>query len=114
MLVLAFVILGIFGYLRLAVEMMPNVDFPVVTVTTIYPGAGPNEVETQITKKIEDAVSTLADIDVLESISRESVSFVIIQFVLERNSDDAANDVRAKVDAILNELPEGADKPKIS
>lgn len=113
MLVLAFVVLGIFGYLRLAVELMPNIDFPFVTITTIYPGAGPEEVESQITKKIEDAVSTIADIDLMESISRESVSFVIIRFVLERNSDDAANDVRAKVDAILNDLPDGTEKPRV-
>ena len=113
MLVLAFVVLGIFGYLRLAVELMPNIDFPFVTITTLYPGAGPEEVESQITKKIEDAVSTIADIDLMESISRESVSFVIIRFVLEKNSDDAANDVRAKVDAILNDLPEGTEKPRV-
>jgi HAE1 family hydrophobic/amphiphilic exporter-1 len=113
MLVLAFVVLGIFGYLRLAIELMPNIDFPFVTITTVYPGAGPEEIETQITKKIEDAVSTLADIDLMESISRESVSFVIIRFVLEKNSDDAANDVRAKVDAILNDLPDGTEKPRV-
>ncbi|MCK4546106.1 MAG: efflux RND transporter permease subunit [Candidatus Eisenbacteria sp.] len=113
MLVLAFVVLGIFGYLRLSVDLMPDVDFPFVTITTIYPGAGPEEIESQITKRIEDAVSTLAGVDLMESISRESVSFVIMRFELERDSDDAANDVRARVDAILNDLPEGAEKPQV-
>jgi len=113
MLVLAFVVLGIFGYLRLSVDLMPDIDFPFVTVTTIYPGAGPEEVESQITERIEDAVSTIAEIDLMESISRESVSFVIIRFELEADSDDAANEVRAKVDAILNDLPTGAEKPQV-
>ncbi len=113
MLVLAFVVLGVFAYLKLAVELTPNVEFPVVTVTTIYPGAGPEEIESQVTTKIEDAVSTLANIDLLESISRESVSFVIVRFELEVDANDAANDVRAKVDAILHELPSGIEKPKV-
>jgi len=113
MLVLAFVVLGIFGYMRLSVDLFPDIDFPFVTITTLYPGAGPEEVESQITQRIEDAVSTLADIDLMESISRESVSFVIIRFELEADSDVAANDARAKVDAILNDLPTGAEKPQV-
>jgi hydrophobic/amphiphilic exporter-1 (mainly G- bacteria), HAE1 family len=113
MLVVALVVLGSFGYMQLTIELMPDVEFPVVMVTTIYPGAGPEEIETQVTQRVEDAVSTLADIDLLESFSRESVSFVILQFELEANADAAANDVRAKVDGILNALPEGAEKPLV-
>lgn len=113
MLVIGFVLLGGFSYQNLVVEMMPNIEFPVITVTTIYPGAGPSEVETQISTKIEDAVSTISGIDILESISRESVSFVIIRFELETDIDNAANDVKAKVDAILNDLPSGAEKPRV-
>lgn len=114
MLVVAFVVLGIFGYLNLAVDLMPNIDFPFVTITTVYPGAGPEEVESQITTRIEDAISTISDIDLMESISRESVSLVIIRFKLEADPDDKANDTRAKVDAILNDLPIGADKPQVA
>ncbi len=113
MLVVALVVLGAFGYMQLSVELMPDVEFPVVMVTTIYPGAGPEEIETQVTKRIEDAVSTLADIDLLESYSQESVSFVVLQFELEASADAAANEVRAKVDGILNSLPEGAEKPLV-
>jgi len=111
MMVFALVVLGGFAYLNLSVDLFPDIDFPYVTVQTIYPGAGPEEVETQITERIEDEVSTLADVDLLESISRESISFVILRFELEADPDEAANDVRAKVDAILNDLPDGAEKP---
>ncbi len=111
MMVFALVVLGGYAYLGLSVDLFPDIDFPYVTVTTTYPGAGPDEVETQVTDRIEDAVSTLANVDLLESISRESVSFVIIRFELEASQDEAANDVRARVDAILNDLPDGADKP---
>ncbi len=113
MLVLAFVVLGIFGYLRLSVDLMPDVDFPFVIITTVYPGAGPEEIESQITKRIEDAVSTIANIDLMESTSREGISFVIMRFKLEADPDVAANDVRAKVDAILMDLPTGAEKPMV-
>jgi HAE1 family hydrophobic/amphiphilic exporter-1 len=111
MMVFALVVLGGYAYLGLSVDLFPDIDFPYVTVTTTYPGAGPDEVETQVTDRIEDAVSTLANVDQLESISRESVSFVIIRFELEADPDAAASDVRARVDAIVNDLPDGADKP---
>lgn len=111
MMVFALVVLGGYAYLGLPVDLFPDIDFPYVTVTTIYPGAGPEEIETQVTDRIEDAVSTLANVDLLESISRESVSFVIIRFDLEASQDEAANDVRSRVDAILNDLPDGAEKP---
>lgn len=113
MLTAAFVLLGAYSYRRLVIDLMPNVEFPVVMVTSIYPGAGPEEMETQVTKKIEDAVSTMADIDRIESYSRESVSFVIVWFELEVDANEAANDVRAKVDAVLPTLPSGVEKPKV-
>ncbi len=113
MLVVAMIVLGAFAYLGLSIELMPNIEFPIVTITTIYPGAGPEEVESQITSKIEDQVSTIADIDLLESISREGVSFVVLRFELEVEVDNAINDVRTKVDAILNDLPSGVEKPQI-
>jgi hydrophobic/amphiphilic exporter-1 (mainly G- bacteria), HAE1 family len=113
MLVVAMIVMGAFGYMQLSIELMPDVDFPVVMVTTVYPGAGPEEVETQVTKRIEDAVSTIANIDLLESYSQESVSFVVLQFDLEVSSDAASNDVRAKIDGILNSLPSGAEKPVV-
>jgi len=111
--VVAFVVLGVFSYLRLSVDLMPDVEFPFVVITSIYPGAGPEEVESQVTKRVEDAVSTIANIDLMESISREGVSFVIIRFKLEADPDVAANDVRSKVDAVLSNLPTGVEKPEV-
>ena len=73
MIVMSFVVLGFFSWQRLVVDMLPEVDFPYVTITTTYPGAGPSEVETQITKRIEDEVSTIADLKTLDSISRENL-----------------------------------------
>jgi len=113
MLVVAFVVLGIFSYLRMSVQLTPDIEFPFVVVTTIYPGAGPEEVETQVSEKIEDAVATIADLKELQSYSMESVSYVIMEFDLEADVDDVANDVRGKVDAILGDLPDGAEKPSV-
>ncbi|MFZ1946074.1 MAG: efflux RND transporter permease subunit [bacterium] len=111
--VVALVVLGAFGYRRLSVDLMPDVEFPYVVVTSIYPGAGPEEVESQVTKRVEDAVSTLANIDLMESVSREGVSYVILRFKLEADPDVAANDVRGKVDGVLMDLPSGAEKPQV-
>ena len=114
MLVAVMVVMGAYSYTHLVVELMPSIEFPVVVVTTVYPGAAPGEVETQITKKIEDNVSTLANIEDLSSYSRENLSQVIIQFTLETAQDQAAIDVKDKVDAIRAELPDGAEDPVIT
>lgn len=113
MLLLAFIVLGFYTYSRLPVEMMPNVEFPFVMVTTVYPGASPDEVESQVTKKIEDAVSTIADVKDLQSISRENVSMVFIEFELETDVDLDAIDVKDKVDAIQADMPEDAEQSVI-
>ncbi len=114
MIVAVLVVMGTFSYTHLVVELMPNIEFPVVVVSTIYGGAAPGEVETQITKKIEDNVSTLANIESLRSYSRENLSQVIIQFTLETDQNQAAIDVKDKVDAIRGELPDGAEDPVIT
>jgi HAE1 family hydrophobic/amphiphilic exporter-1 len=95
-------------------ELIPSINFPVIVVTTIYPGAAPGEVETQVTKKIEDEVATLASIEELTSTSMESMSQVIVQFELETDEDQDAIDVKDKVDAISGELPEDAEDPVIT
>ncbi|NIM21818.1 MAG: AcrB/AcrD/AcrF family protein [Candidatus Latescibacteria bacterium] len=109
MIVLAFVVLGIFSWQRLVIDLLPEIEFPFVTITTIYPGAGPGEVETQITKRLEDEVSTISDTKSLESISRENLSFVIIEFELGVDADIKAIEVKDKVDAIQMDLPEDAE-----
>lgn len=114
MVVVALVYLGWNGYRALNLELMPRIDYPVIVVTTVYPGAAPGEIESQVTKRIEDQVSTLANIETLTSTSRESVSQVIIQFALEVSQDQAAIDVKDKVDRIRGELPADAEDPVIA
>jgi HAE1 family hydrophobic/amphiphilic exporter-1 len=114
MMVLAFVVLGFFSWRRLVIDLFPDVEFPFVIVTTIYPGAGPSEVETQLTKRIEDAVSSISNIKSLESISQESASLVILEFELGVDAALAAIDVKDKVDAIRAEFPEDAELPVIT
>jgi len=114
MIVVAMVVMGLNGYLKLNLELIPRVDYPVIVVTTVYPGASPAEVESQITKRIEDQVATLANIEELVSESRESVSIVTIQFSLDMTQDQGAIDVKDKVDAIRGELPEAAEDPVIA
>jgi HAE1 family hydrophobic/amphiphilic exporter-1 len=113
-LTLLIVVLGITGYGSLGVDRFPKIDFPVVTVTTILPGASPADVETEITDKVEAAVNTVGSIEELRSISGEGVSLVVVQFKLERNVDLAAQDVRDRVDRILRDLPEGIEPPVVS
>ena len=114
MLVVVMLVMGIYSYSHLVTELIPSLDFPVVVVTTVYPGAAPGEVETQVTKKIEDAVATLANIDELTSTSMESMSQVVVQFELEVKEDQASIDVKDKVDAIVGDLPEDAEAPVIT
>ncbi len=113
MILVLFVVMGAYSYQRLIIEMMPNVEFPIILVTTVYPGASPAEIESQVTKKIEDEVATIANVKNLMSYSQENVSLVIVEFELETSVDLDAIDVKDKVDAILFKLPDGAEKPVI-
>jgi HAE1 family hydrophobic/amphiphilic exporter-1 len=114
MFLVAFVVFGALAYFGLTLNMMPDVEFPVVTVQTVYPGAGPNEMEIQVTKKIEDAVSTVSKIDFIRSFSMEGVSYVIIQFDLDKDVDIGNQEVKDKVNTIINELPRDAELPVIT
>jgi len=112
-LILALVVVGLFCYFNLGVDRFPKVDFPMVTVTTRLVGAAPEEMETEITDKIEEAVNTISGIDQLTSTSAEGVSIVMIQFDLEKSADVAAQEVRDKVNAVLAQLPKESDPPII-
>src|SRR5947209_8915413 len=90
----ALIVVGLFAYLKLGVDLFPKVEFPVVTVTTMLPGALPEEIETQITKRVEEAVNTIEGIDELRAVSAEGVSQVFITFVLERQAHSASLNVR--------------------
>ncbi|HEU4390508.1 MAG TPA: efflux RND transporter permease subunit, partial [Blastocatellia bacterium] len=113
MLVAALVVLGWYAYSNLGVDLFPKVDFPTVTVTTVLPGASPEEVETEVTKKIEEALNTIEGIDEMRSVSAEGVSQVFVTFVLERSVDDSAQDVRDRVNSVVRNLPDDAELPVI-
>src|SRR5687767_3436588 len=92
--VLVLSVIGAFSYLELGVDRFPKVEFPVVVVTTVVPGAAPAQIETEVSDKLEAAINTISGVDELRSVSVEGVSQVIIQFVLEKDSDVAADEVR--------------------
>src|SRR5262245_11653516 len=113
MLILTLMVLGVFSYNRLTVERFPRVEFPTITITARLPGAAPQEVETEITDKIEEAVNTISGIDELRSTSSEGVSLVFVTFELERDLDAAAQDVRDKINRALPNLPDNIEQPTI-
>lgn len=111
---LLIVFAGIISYTKLAVREYPDIDPPVVTITTVYPGASSKVIETEITDLIEEEVSGVEGIRTLVSSSRDQVSTVIVEFVLERDIDIAAQDLRDKISRIARRLPENADDPIIA
>src|SRR6266498_1035304 len=111
MLILSLTVVGLFSYKSLGVDLFPKIDLPTITVTVVNPGASPQEIETEITDKVEGAVNTISGIDELRSTSVEGVSQVFITFLLEKNPDIAAQEVRNKVDLIVNDLPVTAEQP---
>jgi hydrophobe/amphiphile efflux-1 (HAE1) family protein len=112
-LILIVCVFGIAGYLQLGVDRFPNVDFPYVVVITRQTGAAPEDVETEITDKVEEAVNTISGIDELRSITTEGMSQVVTSFVLDKDVNVAAQEVRDKVNSILPTLPKDADTPVI-
>jgi HAE1 family hydrophobic/amphiphilic exporter-1 len=113
MAMLAIVVLGLFSYQRLQVDQFPNVDFPVVVITAEYPGASPEIVESEITKKMEEGVNSIAGINALTSRSYEGMSVVIIEFQLHINGRKAADDVREKVAIVRPTLRTEVKEPRV-
>lgn len=113
MLVMLLVVFGLKAYPSLGIDLNPDVDFPIVTVTVNYSGASPEEVESLITKPVEDAVSALSGIKNLSSVTREGVSQVVIEFEYGTDAKLAANEVREKIAAIRKRLPDQVDEPVI-
>jgi HAE1 family hydrophobic/amphiphilic exporter-1 len=111
MLILSLTVVGLFSYKSLGVDLFPKIDLPTITVTVVNPGASPQEIETEITDRVEGAVNTISGIDELRSTSVEGVSQVFITFLLEKNPDIAAQEVRNKIDLIVNDLPVTAEQP---
>jgi HAE1 family hydrophobic/amphiphilic exporter-1 len=114
MMILALVTLGIVSYHRLAIDQWPNVELPFVGIQTYYPGASPEAVEREVTKKIEEAVNSTEGIKTMQSVSTEGYSAIFIQFKLGVKVMDALADVRSKVDGIRQDLPREIDPPVIS
>jgi HAE1 family hydrophobic/amphiphilic exporter-1 len=114
MVMLAFVVLGAFSVSRLKVDQFPNVEFPTVVVQVDYPGASPEIVESEITKKVEEAVNTIAGINQLYSRSYESLSVVIIMFNLDLDGRKAADDVREKLAAVKASFRDEVKEPRVS
>lgn len=111
MLVAAPMVLGLASYLRLGVDLLPNTDVPVVSVTTTLAGAGVEEMESSVTKRLEEAINTVSGIEDLNSTTREGISQITVLFVLEKEGTVAAQEVRDKVSAILATLPAGTQTP---
>jgi len=112
MYVMTLVIFGFMSYKSMPSALFPNVDFPIVTIKTIYPGAEASTVESQVTEKIEEAISRIGGVDSIVSTSSEGASVVMVKFFLERDINEATNDVRDKVSAVV--LPRDAKTPLVS
>jgi hydrophobic/amphiphilic exporter-1 (mainly G- bacteria), HAE1 family len=113
MMMLALMVLGIFSYQRLKVDQFPSIDFPVVIVVTDYPGAAPEIVESEVSKKIEEAVNSIAGINALTSRSYEGSSVVVVEFQLNVNGRKAADDVREKVASVRPSLRTEVKEPRV-
>lgn len=113
MLTVSLIVLGLFSYADLGVDLFPNVDLPTVTVTTSLKGSSVEEMETSVTKPIEEIINTIDGIDELRSTTREGISTITVQFVLEKSGDVATQSVRDKIATILPQLPVGTDMPVV-
>jgi len=112
-LVLSLTVVGLFAFGRLGVDRFPNVDVPTISVTTRLPGAAPEQIETEVTDKIEESVNTISAIDTLSSTSSEGISQVVVSFKLEKNADIAAQEVRDRVNRVMPQLPRTVLQPTV-
>lgn len=113
MLLLALVVFGLFSWPKMGVDMMPDMDIPVVTVVTVLPGADPETIEKDVTEPLEEVFNTLPGLHTLTSVNVENVSQIIIRFDMERDIDVAAQDIRDRVQSTLSKLPTDIQTPLI-
>lgn len=106
-------LLGLFSYTQMSYELLPKMNTNVLTVSTVYPGAAPGEVENSVTRKLEDELASLEGIDQIKSVSMESVSIITIELVDDADVDVILQDAQRKVNAVLGDLPEDADPPAL-
>ena len=111
--VFAIALMGFLSYFNLPLNTIPEVEIPFVTIQVVYPGASPEEIETNITKKIEDEVYTVSGLDFVESYLMENVSITVCKFLTDKDPDIANQEIKDKIDAIFNQFPDGVQKPVI-
>ncbi|RZM13627.1 MAG: efflux RND transporter permease subunit, partial [Pedobacter sp.] len=117
LLIVIFTVLVLFGvqsYRSLNYNLLPKIEVPTVTISTLYPGASAAEVQSTVTKKLENAFSSVEGLDQINSTSQESVSIVIIAFKSGTDVDKAERDVQRKADQAINDLPEDAERPQVN
>lgn len=109
--ILMFIVLGLAGYSRLGVDLYPRVNIPVVTIVTVYPGAGAEEIESQIVKPVEEAVSTLSKVKTLVSSASDGVGVTAIEFTMDADPELVPIEIQRKIDGLAGKLPRDAEKP---
>jgi HAE1 family hydrophobic/amphiphilic exporter-1 len=112
-LILSLTVIGAYSFTKLGVDRFPKIDIPTIVVTTVQPGAAPEQIETEVTDKIEQGVNTISGIDELRSVSSEGISQVAIGFLLDKDADVAAQEVRDKVNGVLPLLPKTIQQPRV-
>jgi len=112
-LILSLTVIGAFSFSKLGVDRFPKIDIPTIVITTVQPGAAPEQIETEVTDKIEEAVNTISGIDELRSVSSEGISQVMIGFLLDKDVDVAAQEVRDKINGVLPQLPRTIEQPRV-
>jgi HAE1 family hydrophobic/amphiphilic exporter-1 len=113
MMMMALVVLGVFSFRRLPIDLFPEIDIPVVAIQTIYPGASPETIEREVTQRLEEAFNPVQGVDRITSTTLEGASQIIIEFELDRDVDQAAQDVRDKIAAVRRELPADIEEPLV-
>ncbi len=114
MIFVALAVLGIFGYSRMGVDLLPKMDWPMVSVVTVYPGAGPKEVESLVSKPLEEVVSGVNKLDNVRSYSYEGLSVILAQFTFSADVDVVTNEIQRVVDQARTKLPDEAKTPRVS
>jgi len=113
MLTILVIILGIVAYRQLGLEMMPDLDYPIVTIVTVYPGASSEDIEETVTKPIESSIASVKHIKTIKSESKENFSIISVEFEWGTNLDFASQDLRDAIDLISDQLPDDAERPMV-
>ncbi|MDR0786710.1 MAG: efflux RND transporter permease subunit [Gemmatimonadota bacterium] len=113
MVMIGMIVLGIFSFRRLAIDQFPEVDIPIVAVQTVYAGASPETIEREVTERLEEAFNPVQGVDRITSNSLEGVSLIVVEFDLGRDANEAAQDIRAKIDGVRRQLPTDIEQPVV-